>query len=172
MKTYLCWITLAAAIFLTGCQVEVASLDPIGEAPEEQSNDSEEDSSDDSGNDDNGSQDDDSADDSGNDDNGSQDDDSSDDSGNSGDSQSQSVTLYWSAPVERVNGDVMVDADVGGYEIRYRLTEEESYTSILVDAVSDQYSIDDLENADDYVFEVAVFDTDGIYSDFVTAVAN
>lgn len=84
-----------------------------------------------------------------------------------------SVTLYWSAPVERVNGDAMTINDIGGYEIRYKKASDSSYTNVVInDSAVDQHSIDDLENADDYTFEVAVFDTDGIYSDFVVAMAN
>lgn len=82
----------------------------------------------------------------------------------------RSVTLYWSAPIERVNGEVMVQADIGGYEIRFKKINDSNYESVLInDASVEQYSFNDLDNLDDYVFEVAVFDTDGIYSDFVVA---
>ncbi|MBU2863946.1 hypothetical protein QWZ13_04545 [Reinekea marina] len=82
------------------------------------------------------------------------------------------VTLYWSAPVERVNGQSMDMLEVGGYEIRYKLESDETYTNVVIDGLEDQYTFLDLENAEDYQFEVAVFDTDGIYSDFVVAMAN
>lgn len=89
---------------------------------------------------------------------------------NTSNSAASSVTLYWSAPVERVNGDAMTFNDIGGYEIRYKKSSDDSYTNIVIsDASVEQYLIEDLHNADDYVFEVAVFDNDGIYSDFVTA---
>jgi hypothetical protein len=88
-------------------------------------------------------------------------------------SNTTSVTLYWSAPLERVNGDTMENNEIGGYEIRYKKEIDSTYNNIVInDSSIDQKSIDDLDNADDYVFEVAVFDSDGIYSDFVIAMAN
>lgn len=89
------------------------------------------------------------------------------------DQETATVTLYWSAPQERINGDLMAETDIGGYEIRYRNSSNADYTTLLInDSSIDQHSIPDLNNADDYSFEVAVFDTDGIYSDFVVAMAN
>lgn len=95
--------------------------------------------------------------------------------GNNGGAQpvAQTVTLYWSAPSQRLNGDYLSDTDIGGYEIRYKQATEASYQNILIDDASiDQYSIIDLPNADTYTFEVAVFDSDGVYSEFVVALAN
>ena len=83
------------------------------------------------------------------------------------------VTLYWSAPMERVNGDAMTGSDIGGYEIRYKSDADSSYTNIVLnEPTTDQYSVTDLENAEAYTFEVAVFDSEGIYSEFVVATAN
>jgi hypothetical protein len=88
-------------------------------------------------------------------------------------SDTASVTLYWSAPLERVNGQSMEMAEVGGYEIRYKHENEASYTNVVIDdKYTDQYTFLDLSEADLYQFEVAVFDSDGIYSDFVIAMAN
>ena len=80
-----------------------------------------------------------------------------------------SVSLYWSAPMERVNGDSMDFEEIGGYEIRYRKLNEEAYTKVVInDPLVEQFHIDDLEEGD-YLFEVAVFDTSGLYSDFIVA---
>ena len=97
-----------------------------------------------------------------------------DDGSNGGsDTNTSTVTLYWSAPLERVNGETMTNSDIGGYEIRYKSDADSSYTNIVLnEATTDQYSITDLENAESYTFEVAVFDADGIYSEFVVAMAN
>lgn len=85
-------------------------------------------------------------------------------------SASRSVTLYWSAPIERLNGEPMDFTDVGGYEIRYRNQNSDDYTNIVVNnAAVEQYSFDNLPNVNDLVFEVAVFDANGIYSEFVVA---
>lgn len=89
------------------------------------------------------------------------------------DNTPQDVTLYWSAPTSRVNGDNMDYAEVGGYEIRYKKPSDSAYQSIIIsDHSIDQYSFIDLLGGAQYTFEVAAFDTDGIYSDFVVAVAN
>jgi hypothetical protein len=82
---------------------------------------------------------------------------------------SSTVVLYWSAPTERVNGDAMNSTEIGGYEIRYRKSSSSStYTSITVSNDTNQYTIE-LPDGADYDVMVAAFDTDGIYSDFVTA---
>jgi hypothetical protein len=81
----------------------------------------------------------------------------------------RSVSLYWSAPIQRVNGENIAFEELGGYEIRYRKGPDESYTRIVIDdPLVEQYHIDDLPG-DDYQFEVAAFDTTGLYSNFVTA---
>ena len=83
-----------------------------------------------------------------------------------------SITLYWSAPIERVNGELMTLEEVGGYEIRYRKNNEMFYSNILIeDSSVEQYTLAGISNAKDYVIEVAVFDSLGVYSDFVVAVS-
>ncbi|WP_028671335.1 hypothetical protein [Saccharospirillum impatiens] len=92
--------------------------------------------------------------------------------GNSSDNDSvaRALTLYWSAPVERLNGEPMDFTDIGGYEIRYRSQNSDNYTNIVIDNPAvEQYSFDALSNVNDLVFEVAVFDANGIYSEFVIA---
>jgi hypothetical protein len=75
------------------------------------------------------------------------------------------VTLRWLRPVERENGDYLEMDDVGGYELRYKRTTDTSYqVEIINDAWADSYELD-LEG--DYQFEIATFDTDGLYSQFV-----
>lgn len=82
----------------------------------------------------------------------------------------RSVSLYWSAPSHRINGEDITIEDLGGYEVRYRKLDESGYTRVVIeDPLIEQYHIDALTEAD-YVFEVAAFDKDGLYSDFVTAV--
>ena len=81
----------------------------------------------------------------------------------------RSVTLYWSTPLERVNGEALAVTDIAGYEIRYRKVGTPNFTKVIVNGHAvNNYYIDDL-TGDDYVFEVAVFDTSGLYSDFVVA---
>lgn len=80
-----------------------------------------------------------------------------------------SVSLYWSAPLERVNGETMANTEIAGYEIRYRKDGDTEYERIVLeDASATQYHIDNLSSVD-YQFEVAAIDTFGLYSDFVKA---
>ncbi len=89
------------------------------------------------------------------------------------DSTASSVTLYWNAPVERANGANIATSEIGGYEIRYKKLSATSYTNVVINNASvAQHVIDGLDDATSYEFEVAVFDTDGLYSDFVVAMAN
>lgn len=95
---------------------------------------------------------------------------SGDSNNNGDDSAARALTLYWSAPIERLNGEPMDFTDIGGYEIRYRAMNSGEYTNIVIDNPAvEQYSFDSLTNVNDLVFEVAVFDANGIYSEFVVA---
>lgn len=81
----------------------------------------------------------------------------------------RSVSLYWSAPLERVNGEILNRTEIAGYEIRYRKEDGGQYERIQIeDSSVTQYHIDNLTTAD-YRFEVATIDTNGLYSDFVIA---
>ena len=83
------------------------------------------------------------------------------------------VTLYWSASLERVNGEALATSEIAGYEIRYKKASDSRYRNLVLnDGSIDQHSFIDIEAAELLSFEVAVFDTDGLYSDFVTAAAN
>ncbi|WP_320823142.1 hypothetical protein [Reinekea sp.] len=82
---------------------------------------------------------------------------------------SHSVQLYWSRPLTRVNNDPMPEIEIGGYEIRYRKLPGSEFQSIILPADLVQYGLTTAEPADRYEFVVAVFDQDGIYSDFVMA---
>lgn len=87
------------------------------------------------------------------------------------------VSLYWYEPTERANGETIELSEIGGYEIRYKQDDDDSYTVLTVECTSDDYTTDgrckkdlsDIPNPDDQTIEVAVFDTDGIYSDYVEA---
>lgn len=93
----------------------------------------------------------------------------SNDNGTQDEADGRSVSLYWSAPMERVNSESLPNTEIAGYEIRYRKDGETQYTSIVIDdAATTQYHIDNLEPGD-HRFEVAVFDTSGLYSEFVVA---
>ncbi|GGY81120.1 hypothetical protein GCM10011613_27720 [Cellvibrio zantedeschiae] len=76
------------------------------------------------------------------------------------------VGLSWDAPSQRENGNLLDITEVGGYEIRYKLASAASYTYITInDAWTSQYNFTWLEG--DYIFQIAAFDKNGIYSNFV-----
>jgi hypothetical protein len=78
-----------------------------------------------------------------------------------------SVTLSWTQPTERANGERIYATDIGGYEIRYKLRSASTYTSVKLGASTTSHSLSNLKG--DYDFEVSVFDVSGNYSDYVRA---
>jgi len=77
-----------------------------------------------------------------------------------------SVGLYWNVPTHRENGEYLDITEIGGYELRYKLKSEDVFKTIRIsDAFTDAYYFDYLKG--DYEFQIATFDTDGLYSGFV-----
>lgn len=74
--------------------------------------------------------------------------------------------LKWQPPTERENGNSLSSAEIGGYEVRYRNQTENTYEYLSVAANQHQLEIDGLYG--DYLFEIAAFDTNGLYSNFVS----
>ncbi len=76
------------------------------------------------------------------------------------------VEIRWAAPNRRENGDYLDINEIGGYEIRYKKTSDSTYTYIAInDAFEDRYSFAYLVG--NYVFQIAAFDKNGVYSSFV-----
>lgn len=76
------------------------------------------------------------------------------------------VGLRWLAPDQRENGNFLDITELAGYEIRYRLTTANQFTYVTInDAWVDQYNFPWLEG--NYVFQIAAFDKNGVYSNFV-----
>lgn len=81
------------------------------------------------------------------------------------------VGMSWTAPSGRLDGTVLDISEIGGYEIRYKLTTDADFTYISInDAYTTQYNFPWLEG--NYVFQVAAFDKSGVYSNFVDVVSN
>ncbi|UZJ43906.1 fibronectin type III domain-containing protein [Marinimicrobium sp. C6131] len=79
---------------------------------------------------------------------------------------SGTVVLEWQQPEVRENGDPIYDNELGGYEVRYREVSQEQFTSQIIDEWSVQFTeIHDLSGT--YEFEIAAYDTNGLYSEFV-----
>ena len=76
------------------------------------------------------------------------------------------VNLNWTPPVARENGNVLDITEVGGYELRYRKIADNAYTYVTInDAWTNTYNFPWLEG--NYVFQIAAFDKNGLYSNFV-----
>lgn len=76
------------------------------------------------------------------------------------------VTLQWAHPQLRENGDYLELSEIGGYEIRVFNPTTSNYTSFQVAGNStNSYVIKNyLSNM---TIEIAVYDTQGLYSQFV-----
>lgn len=80
----------------------------------------------------------------------------------------ESVVLSWSPPTERNNGEPITVAELGGYELRYTLAgASEQLTVVVPDGTATSYRIDELPGGS-HAFQIAVYDTNGLYSDFVS----
>lgn len=80
------------------------------------------------------------------------------------------VTLTWAAPSTRQNGDPLNMAEIGGYEVYYFADGTPSGSGTVVninDPLSTSYTTPAL-SAGTWYFSLAVYDTNGIYSDFST----
>ncbi len=79
---------------------------------------------------------------------------------------SGAVRLEWSTPDHRENGSYLELSEIGGYEIRYQTGVNGEPVTILVEdqhATSHELSV----SAGVYLFSIAVYDTNGLYSEFV-----
>lgn len=81
-------------------------------------------------------------------------------------SSSGTATLQWEPPIQRENGTTLLPTEIGGYDVRYKSTQESSYHYLPVNKSERQITITNLTGEN--TFEIAVFDTNGRYSYFVT----
>jgi hypothetical protein len=76
----------------------------------------------------------------------------------------KSVKITWTHPNQRENGKFLELDEIRGYEIRYRKITDSRYTYIVINSNKvNEYTHND---ALDTEFEIAVFDTNGVYSRF------
>lgn len=77
------------------------------------------------------------------------------------------VGISWTAPSMRENGTYLDITELGGYEIRYKKLTDTRYTYVsIADAWTMRYDFPYLAEGD-YVFQIAAFDKNGVYSPFV-----
>ncbi len=78
----------------------------------------------------------------------------------------KSITINWSIPSARENGDDLFPYEIGGYEILYKKVNDALYTSEIVnDSQTVSLDIDGLSPGN-YEIKIASFDTDNLLSDY------
>lgn len=77
------------------------------------------------------------------------------------------LQLNWFVPSARVNGDVLSLADIGGYELRYRIKGANKFKSVVIRGASNKSHLMTGLSSGVYEFQIATFDADGLYSLFV-----
>lgn len=77
------------------------------------------------------------------------------------------VLMNWNIPSLRENGDALEVSEIGGYELRYKSRNSETYTSVMINGgeVNSHY-FNHLEG--ELEFQIATFDVNGLYSRFVS----
>ena len=83
---------------------------------------------------------------------------------------SSPLVFSWVAPTQRENGAALTTAEIGGYELRYRLKTSSAYLYVSVPSGSaTSYALDGV-GAGDYEFQIAVYDKAGLYSNWLSIV--
>lgn len=91
--------------------------------------------------------------------------------GSEGSAVAGPVYLRWNIPSLREDGTTLDISELGGYEVRYRLLSDTEYTYVSVEnAYTNELNLAWLEGT--YVFEVAAFDKNGLYSRFIKIAPN
>jgi hypothetical protein len=83
---------------------------------------------------------------------------------NSTDEQ-KSVTVNWGHPSQRVNGSFLELDEIAGYELRFKQTSSSNFTYLKIEGNSSTHYVTTLIPAGSLI-EIAVYDTNGVYSDF------
>jgi len=81
-----------------------------------------------------------------------------------------SVSLYWSQPLERLDGSPLELTDIKGYEVRLWQGDKTEYETFFINGNNvTSYHFEEVKNPEEITVRIAVVDTNGNYSDFVTA---
>lgn len=78
----------------------------------------------------------------------------------------QPVTIQWSHPTQRENGDYLELNEIAGYEIRVRPANSSTFSSYPISGnQTTSYVLNNYVAT--MIVEIAVYDTEGLYSEFV-----
>ena len=80
------------------------------------------------------------------------------------------ASVFWSSPTEREAGQFLDVTEIGGFEIRYKTVSSSSWSTLLLDRFANYYTFPWLEG--DYNIEIATFDNNGLYSNFISLTAH
>ena len=81
-----------------------------------------------------------------------------------------SLQFNWVAPTQRENGTALTTAEIGGYELRYRLKTANNYSYVAIPSgTATSYVLAGVA-AGDYEYQLAVYDKSGLFSNWVTVV--
>ncbi len=82
------------------------------------------------------------------------------------------ILLQWQRPERRENGDYLEANEIGGYELRYKKRDSKEYSYLIVeDGWHESYEFQQ-QLVGAYQFQIAAFDTNGLYSEFVNLPVN
>jgi len=80
------------------------------------------------------------------------------------------MQFNWVAPTQRENGAVLTTAEIGGYELRYRLKTANTYSYVAIPSgTATSYVLAGVA-AGDYEYQLAVYDKSGLFSNWVSVV--
>lgn len=81
-------------------------------------------------------------------------------------SGTSSARLRWEHPTARANGDYLELHEIGGYELRLKKSGSSKTTYFVIEGNDKtEYLVNDVKPGD--VIDIAVFDNNGLYSEFV-----
>ena len=75
-----------------------------------------------------------------------------------------SLTVAWDIPETRENGEELLLSEIGGYEVIYAIKSGPDISAVILDPTVTEYEISGEPGR--YKAQVAIFDTDNLYSDF------
>jgi hypothetical protein len=74
--------------------------------------------------------------------------------------------VTWQLPTQRENGNPLQPHEIGGFEVRYRKAGESDFIYIVYEGLAaTSHTFENLVGV--YEFQIAAYDTNGLYSQFV-----
>ena len=80
------------------------------------------------------------------------------------------MQFSWVAPTQRNDNTPLAVTDIGGFQLRYKLRSAGSYSMVTIaSGAATSYALAGI-GAGDYEYQLAVYDTNGLYSGWVAIV--